>query len=174
MMVTTKQIKDLSNYVQSVVSNTSSAVWGAFYSNSTQTNASTSSTNAVTFNGADADNNGVSVVSNSRITVASAGVYNVQFSAQIDKTDSNDDPIEIWLSKNGNDVPSTNTKVTVTGNNAKYVAAWNFVLKLSANDYVELKWYSADINMRLVYEGSASNPARPSIPSVILTVTRAI
>lgn len=152
---------------------TTNTVWGSFYSTQTQTNAGSNTTNTVTFNNTDPDSSGVSV-SGSEISVNTTGVYNVQFSAQIDKTDSNDDTIEIWLAKNGNDISATNTQLYISGNNAKYVASWNFVLKLSANEYVQLKWYSADSQMRLYAQGESSNPSRPSIPSVILTVTRCL
>jgi hypothetical protein len=174
MLIHTKQIHGLQEYVQGTVGNSSNSVWGSFYSNSTQTNPSSTASNSITFDYTDPDSSGVSIVSNSRITVSQAGVYNIQFSAQIDKTDSNDDSIEIWLSKNGSNIPYTNTELYITGNNAKFVAAWNFVIKLNASDYVELKWYSADVNMRLIYQTSHTNPDRPSVPSVILTVTRAV
>jgi hypothetical protein len=115
---------------------------------------------------------GVSIVSNSRITIANAGIYNIQFSAQFDKTDSGDDKVDIWLSKNGSNVSNTNTETTLVGNNGKHVAAWNFVVAASAEDYFELCWYSADSQVFINYVAAASNPTRPAIPSVILTVTQ--
>lgn len=59
--------------------------------------------------------NGVSVVSGSRITLANAGIYNIQFSAQIDKSDAGNDDIDIWLAKNGANVSWTNTSQTLVG-----------------------------------------------------------
>jgi hypothetical protein len=113
---------------------------------------------------------GVSITSNSRITFAYPGIYNIQFSCQLEKTDSGKDSAEIWLRKNGADVPWSNTIVELDGNNAKSVAAWNFVEQITAaGHYLELMWYSSDANSRL-YAQTAS--ARPGIPSVILTVTQ--
>ena len=123
-------------------------------------------------NSYDPQSNGVYVTAGSRITVANTGVYNIQFSAQFDKTDSGRDDVEIWLSKNGTNVPDTSTIVADDGNNAKFVAAWNFVVPMNANDYVELKWYSDDLDMRLLARTAGTNPIRPAIPSVIATVTQ--
>ena len=119
-----------------------------------------------------AEANGVSIVSSSRITVANAGVYNIQFSAQMDKTDSANDNVDIWLSKNGTNVADSNTQFWVEGNNGKHLASWNFVLTLAANDYVQLMANSPDVNMRIVSLGTQSNPARPAVPSLIVTVTQ--
>jgi hypothetical protein len=114
---------------------------------------------------------GVSIASNSRITVANAGVYNIQFSAQLDKTDNNDDLVNIWLAINGTNVANSNTQVTVL-NGGKYLAAWNFVTTLAANDYAQIFVQSPDVNMRVVAVGTQTNPARPAVPSIIVTVTQ--
>jgi hypothetical protein len=115
---------------------------------------------------------GVSIASGSRITVANAGVYNIQFSAQLDKTDAGSDLVNIWFSKNGVNIPYSNTQVYVTGGNGKYLASWNFVLTLAANDYFQIMAQSPDTHMRVVASGTQSNPARPEVPSTIVTVTQ--
>jgi hypothetical protein len=119
-----------------------------------------------------AESNGTSIVSGSRITVANAGVYNIQFSAQLDKTDSNNDVVNIWFAKNGANIADSNTQVTVIGNGGKYLASWNFVLTLAANDYVQIMLQSPDTSMRVIASGTQSNPARPAIPSSIVTITQ--
>jgi hypothetical protein len=129
----------------------------------------------VTFNTVDSAL-GISIVGGSKITVTRTGVYNLQFSVQFDKTDSGQDTFELWLKKNGQPVDWSNTQVDANNNNAKVVAAWNFVLQLAAGDYLELAWWSADVNMRIFSQVAQPavpgvRPARPAIPSVILTVT---
>jgi hypothetical protein len=119
-----------------------------------------------------AEANGTSIVSGSRITVAHAGVYNIQFSAQLDKTDSNDDMVNIWFAKNGTNIADSNTQFLVQGNNGKHVASWNFVLTLAANDYVQIMLQSPDTSMRVIASGTQSNPARPAVPSSIVTITQ--
>ncbi len=146
------------------------AYWGSFWSTVEQLNTSTPvDIRTFTFNSNDPLNNGVTVVDYSKITVANAGVYNIQFSAQLEKTDSGTDTIEIWINKNNEIIPNTNTHVTLVGNTAKQVAAWNFLINLNANDYVELKWYSTDTAIKIHYHDVFTNPSRPTIPSIILT-----
>jgi hypothetical protein len=145
--------------------------FGSFYSTQDQTSAGANTANKMTLNTTDISN-GVSIVSNSRITIANAGVYNIQFSAQLDKTDSGDDVVDIWLCKNGSNVANSNTQTTLTGNNGKHVAAWNFFVNAAAGDYYELCWSSPDAAVFLNYVAAASTPTRPAIPSVILTVNK--
>jgi hypothetical protein len=129
----------------------------------------------MTFNNTDANSNGVSIVSNSRITFSSAGVYDIQFSTQVDRVSgSGTDTIDIWFRKNGVDVADSNTIVTVSGGAvaAKTVAAWNYVLQLNASDYVELMWRTSNINLELIADPAGTSPTRPAIPSVIASAVQ--
>lgn len=146
--------------------------WGSFWSTQTQDSAGVTAANVMTFNNTDSDSNGVSIVSNSRLTFSNTGVYNIQFSAQLDRTSgTGTDTIDIWFSKNGNNISDSNTRVTVAGSasQAKAIAAWNYQLELNAGDYIEIYWTSPDANIALVYAAPSSNPTRPAIPSVIAT-----
>lgn len=110
-----------------------------------------------------------------RITMAKAGTYNVQFSAQIYKAVSNNtEDIDIWLSQNGQNVANSNTQLTITndvGKTGKAVAAWNFFVKTTtANEYVEIMWSAANAVVSIPYVGPQTNPDRPGIPSLILSV----
>jgi hypothetical protein len=145
--------------------------YGSFYSTVDQTNGGASVANKMTYNTTDLSN-GVSIVSNSRITMANAGVYNIQFSAQLDKTDSGDDTVQIWLQKNGSNIANSNTETTLTGNAGKHVAAWNWFVNAAAGDYFEICWHSIDTSVFINYIAAASSPSRPAIPSIILTVNK--
>ena len=59
--------------------------------------------------------NGVSVVSDTDVQVDHAGVYNLQFSAQFEKSSANAQIINIWLRKNGSNLDWTNTVLTMDG-----------------------------------------------------------
>ena len=116
---------------------------------------------------------GVTVVAGSRFTVSQAGVYNLQFSAQIESSKGGSpETIDIWLSKNGTNVPDSNTQLSLNSNNGKIVAAWNFVETLDVGGYLELKWSVSAIEIQLVTTGAQTNPTRPSVPSVIVTMTQ--
>jgi len=145
--------------------------FGSFYSTQDQTSAGANTANKMTPNTTDISN-GVSIVSNSRITIANAGVYNIQFSAQLDKTDGGNDVVDIWLSKNGTNVANSNTQITLHSNDGKHVAAWNFFVNAAAGDYYELCWSSPDAAVFINYVASQSTPTRPATPSVILTVNK--
>lgn len=105
----------------------------------------------------------------SKIYVAEAGIYNFQFSAQLDKTGGGASTVYIWPRINGVNVPDSATKVVIDGPNNEIVPAWNFMLDMNANDYFELAWESSDDRVISPYEAATS--IYPGIPSIILTVT---
>ncbi len=144
--------------------------YGSFYDTTIQTNPTASTANKMLFNGVHQSKT-INVVSGD-VYVDYDGLYNIQFSSQIEKTDSGTDNIDIWLRYNGVDVPWTNTRIFLTGNNAKQIAAWNFYQPMTASSYFNIMWSSPDEQVRLYSEGTQSNPTRPAIPSVILTVDK--
>jgi len=144
-------------------------LYGAFSSTQTQTNASVSGINIMTVNTVDIPD-GFTVVSGSQITAQASGVYNLQFSAQLEKTTANAEIVEIFLRKNGVDVPNTNTELEIQGSSKRVVAAWNFFVPLASGEYAQLAWYSPDIHVQLVAVSGQTNPTRPAIPSVIITI----
>lgn len=144
--------------------------YGAFSDTTTQTAASINAAYAMTFNTTDAAN-GVSIGSpTSRIVVAEQGVYNIQFSAQLDKSSGSTGTIHIWLRKNGTNVANTASKVAIQGTAAETVAAWNFVIQLEATNYVELMWATDDTDV--ILHAASATSIWPAIPSVICTVTQ--
>jgi hypothetical protein len=144
--------------------------YGSFYDTTIQTNLIGNTGIAMKYN-TTSESNGVSIVDLTKVTFEAAGVYNIQFSAQFDKTDAGTDRVDIWLRQNGIDVPYSNTRLTSYNNNDKFVGSWNFMQSLNANDYLELIWASADTQMRIYSETELLVPPySPAIPSVILTV----
>ena len=145
--------------------------WGAFWSDVDQTNAGITSVNLMTVNNSDPSNNGVQIgATSSQIKVLNAGTYNFQFSAQFDKSDGGKDNVEVWFLKNGVNIPDSNSIFSLEGNNDKLIAALNFMVTLSANDYIQIAWFSADINLFLHHDVAGTSPTRPAVPSVIITV----
>jgi hypothetical protein len=146
--------------------------YGAFCSTASQTNLTPNVSRSMQLETTELSD-GVSVVSGSRITVANPGIYNLQFSAQLEKTDNGADTVYIWFKKNGTNVPRSNTAVDVlkqAGGSGKFVAAWNYIDNLVPNDYLEIVWQSDDITMLLPYVTASGN--LPEIPSVIATLTQ--
>ena len=142
----------------------------SFFDTTTQNNSA--KPNLMRFNTTDPWSAGIYVNSanKSRIVFEHPGVYNIQFSSQFTKTDSGTDFIDIWLRKNGSDVPMTNTELRSWGNDDRQVASWNFFVQVeNAGDYFELAWQSDDTNISML---STPSNGKPGIPSVILTVTQ--
>lgn len=109
---------------------------------------------------------------NDKIKFINPGIYNVQFSAQLDKTTAGSDFIVyIWIKQNDNDILNSNTAVTTLGgSNAKTVAAWNWFVSASAGDYVQLIWASNNADARIQY--NVSPTYGPAVPSLIVTANR--
>lgn len=148
--------------------------YGGFSDTTTQSG-SANTAYSIKFNTTDLAN-GFSIVSGSRITAQYTGIYNLQFSAQLDNQSNTNEVVDIWVAITGSNVPNSNTTVSINkaqaGNIGKLVAAWNYMIPLSASQYVELKWNTHGGNIILLATGSASNPTRPATPSVIATITQ--
>lgn len=142
---------------------------GSYFDTTTQANPVSNAINLFTFNSVVTQQAVTRGVPTSRIFVAQTGIYNFQFSAQLDKTGGSASAVYIWPRINGVNVPDSNTKIVIDGPNNEIVAAWNFVLVMEANDYFELAWEAADTNVVIPYVAATNN--RPAIPSIILTVT---
>jgi hypothetical protein len=118
--------------------------------------------------------NGVSVVSDSRITIANTGIYNLQFSVQLKNSSSQEHDATIWLRKNGTDVVGSAGFVSVAprhgGVDGHVLPAWNYLLDAVGGDYYELVWSVSDTAVTMHYYPGALPP--PSAASAIFTVTQ--
>ena len=110
----------------------------------------------------------------SQIVCANTGVYNIQFSSQMDKSDAGVDYVNFWLRRNGADVTESAGVISLQGNAPAYMmAAWNYLVQLVAGDVIELYWGSADVNMEIIHESAQTSPlAHPAVQSTILTITQ--
>ena len=143
--------------------------YGSFSSSTTQ-NLTINDITKLTLNTTELSN-GVTI-DVTKIQVVNAGVYNIQFSAQLNHTTGGLAVVTLWLRKNGLDVPRTSTDITITGNNAKTVMAWNFVDLANANDYYELIVSATDSFCQIYSDTARTSPIRPALPSLIVTVTQ--
>jgi len=153
----------ISNRINSPIAHAS------YYDTTTQTNPVANQVNLFRYNSVVSEFGITRGVPTSKIFVSNTGVYNFQFSAQIDKTVAGVDQMWIWPRINGVNVPDSATKINIQGNAEAEVAAWNFLLVMQAGDYFELAWQSPEDKMIILAEPAASN--YPGIPSIIMTVT---
>ena len=163
------------SYTQSINNATSSfgvtSYYGSFLHTASIILSVTSASYSASFNTTDfAYGVSISGSNQDKIKVANSGVYNIQFSAQFDKTNSANATVYVWLRKNGTDIPISNTGLTLGGGaNDSAVAAWNFFVSASANDYYQLMFAATYNNARVLYTTPLLGPA---VPSLILTVNR--
>ena len=147
---------------------------GSFYDTTNQTGVA-GSVLTMGLNNSDPWNNGVSLVSGSQITIANPGVYNIQFSAQMQKTAGNTAThIHIWLAQNGVSVPNSASQIGFPSNSIYVVPAWNFFFKTTvANEYVQLKWeINSNVDNAIVIQSAAATGDIPAIPGLIVTVNQ--
>jgi hypothetical protein len=146
--------------------------YGAFQSTVDQTAAAANTAYAMTLNTVDYAN-GVSVASNSRITVAEAGIWNLQWSGQFQNTDSQLHDVRVWLKINGTVVTGSTGFISIPnshgGIDGHSIAGWNYFLSLNTNDYVEL-WWETD-NTAISIQAYAASGNYPSTASIIATMS---
>jgi len=146
--------------------------YGAFQSTVDQTAAAANTAYAMTLNTVDYAN-GVSVASNSRITVAGAGIWNLQWSGQFENTDSQDHDVRVWLKINGTVVTGSTGFFAVPSKhgsvNGHSLVGWNYFLSLDATDYVELWWETDNTQVSIQTYAAAGN--YPSTASLIATMS---
>jgi hypothetical protein len=141
---------------------------GSYFDTTTQPNPVADTVNLFTYNSSVSEQGVTRGVPTSKIYVSQTGLYNFQFSAQLDKSGGSASAVYIWPRINGVNVPDSATKIVIDGPNNEIVAAWNFVLVMQANDYFELAWQSSDTDVIIPYVAASGNI--PAIPSIILSV----
>jgi len=146
--------------------------FGSFYDTTNQTAAAINTAYAVTFNTTDLSEGVYRGSPTSRIYVDEPGVYNFQFSAQLDKTAGGVGIFDFWIRVNGADIANSTGRVRIQGNNAELVTAWNFLTRMKAGDYFELMWAVDDTSCQITAFPAAA--PHPGVPSVILTVSNNI
>jgi hypothetical protein len=148
---------------------------GAFQDSTDQTAANTTTAYAVTFNTTDFSN-GVTIASNSRITVADSGIWNLQFSIQFTNTTNLSQDVDVWFRVNGTNAANSNSRFGFAprkGASDPYhiIAAMNYFLSLNATDYVEIMWRPTDIGVQIEQYAASASPTRPAVPSAIVTMS---
>ena len=144
--------------------------YGVFYDMTDQTAAGVNTATAVTFDTTDGAFGVRRGSTPSQIFVDNPGVYNFQFSAQIDNTSGGDVLLYIWADINGTAVPNTMSRWRIKGNDSEMVPALNFELQMKGGDYFRLMW--AVDNTNAILDTFAATAFGPATPSVILTVTQ--
>lgn len=168
----------LDNFTQSLISSDGgqflSAPYGAFQYIGTQSAPAANTATLILLRTTDYANR-VSIAS-SRITVELPGIYNFQFSVQVQNFDNAPQDMFVWLRQNGVDIVGS---TGVIGAQARKTAldpyhdikGWNYFLSMNAGDYVEL--YYSVTNALVTIESYVASvlPTKPSTASVVATMS---
>lgn len=139
----------------------------------TQSAASTTAAYPITLNTL-LESNHMTFQSGSRVVIERDGVYDWQFSLQMQNTDSQHQTVDIWFRKNGSDIADSNSKIDVPpkhgSDNGVIVPAWNFMTSLVEGDYLEMVWRTTSTLVTMPTLAAGTSPTRPRTPAVIVSV----
>lgn len=117
---------------------------------------------------------GITYTNTSQIVAPVKGFYEFNWSIQLDKSGGGTSPCDIWLRKNGQDLPRSGGQVVVVAQNGETLPFVNYFLDLNANDYIQVVFASSDATMTATNFPAWSTPTnpytRPSIPAIITTI----
>jgi hypothetical protein len=177
----TFKINPFTSKLDEVNTGGSQLLWGSFYDTTQQIASVANTAYSVGINTTDPDSHGVSIASGSRITFARSGVYSITYSVQFVNTSTSIHDVDIWLRKNGGgsagNVTASSSKFSVIsshgGIDGYVIGCVNYVLKLAADDYLELIWSTANVAASIQsIPLQASGPAHPASPGIILTAVQ--
>lgn len=124
------------------------------------------------------DSNGISILVDDTygtpnvIAFDKAGVYNIQFSAQLQRSSGgSSQQVSIWLRQNEVDIANSNTHLNVQANAGYLVASWNFFVSVGDGEGVQIMWTQTDA-INIQYVAADLVIPHPATPSVILTVNK--
>jgi len=120
--------------------------------------------------------NEVSLQAGSKITVANAGIYNLQFSVQVQNAGNAPYDIFIWLKQNGTDITGSTGKVGLParknpGDPFHDIKGWNYFLSMNAGDYVQIYWSTTNAAVTIETYAASGTPTKPSTASVVATLS---
>jgi hypothetical protein len=153
-------------------------VYGAFSSYTSQSTTANTAT-LMTLSQTDFAN-GVYLSSN-KIYAPTTGIYNFQFSAQIQNTDNASQDLFIWL-RQGND-GGASTDITGStgvvglpprksvGDPFHTITGWNYFVSMATNDYIQIYWSTTSANVSIPFYAASGSPTKPSTASVVATLS---
>jgi hypothetical protein len=147
--------------------------YGAFSSNQDQTAIANTAT-LMTLNTTDFANE-VSIAT-SKITVVNAGIYNLQFSVQLENSNNAPQDVFIWLKQNGTDIVGSTGKIGMParknpGDPFHNIVGWNYFVSMTAGQYVEIYWSTTSADVSIQFYAASGSPTKPATQSVVATMS---
>jgi hypothetical protein len=147
--------------------------YGAFSSDQDQTAIANTAT-LMTLNTTDFANE-VSIAT-SKITVVNAGIYNLQFSVQLENSNNAPQDVFIWLKQNGTDIVGSTGKVGMParknpGDPFHSIVGWNYFVSMTAGQYIEIYWSTTSADVSIQFYAASGSPTKPATQSVVATLS---
>ena len=160
-----------------------SAPYGSFYDTTTHTALANTAT-SMTLNSQDVAQQ-VSIVDGYKVTVVYPGIYNMQFSVQVENSTADEQELDIWIrqfNRDGTpyfapdgDLPGSTGAITVVKKhgsvNGATIAGWNYFLTMQGGDYIQMMYSVTDAGVTLPSRLAQTGPVRPGTSSVVLTMS---
>lgn len=143
--------------------------YGKFFSNSTQLNPVANAVNTISFPNT-VLSDGITT-SGTSITFANAGVYTITYEVQATTTSGGGGNIDIWISSNATNLPNSNSITTLEGGGDSLIINRSFLVSVTANGVIQVKWSSPVSSMRLVATAAQTGPIRPATNSANFLAT---
>jgi hypothetical protein len=145
-------------------------------SNQDQTNPSITGANQLSFN-QPIITQGVRVENTNEIWFEKSGQYLVTFTLQVTNRGNAEQEFEVWAGYNGTNYPLSNTRFDIPARKSGSVWAHIvpaitgiFTVANPQTEYLTIKWWASSTDVYLEHYAAGTNPTRPEIPSVIMTI----
>jgi len=106
--------------------------------------------------------------STSRIEVSIGGIYNFQYSGQLESTNSSSKNFFLWIRRDGVDIGYSTRAYSISGSSTYRSLAYSFNIDMQAGQYLELIAAASDTSLDIGAD-TATSP-HPGIPSSVMTV----
>jgi len=114
--------------------------------------------------------NGVYLSGGTKIRVTQYGIYNIAYSAQIERTSAagGQADVTIWAKLNGNDIVRSSSTISLISNSAYQLPFVSYIVEMNQNDYLEFYFSSNSQYAQLTALSGLTSPTRPDAPSLII------
>jgi len=143
--------------------------YAEFFATADQTATLSDTAYSVTFNGSGPTQQ-ISVVSNTRVTFAETGLYQITLNAQVLSTNSSAKTVSFWYSKNGTNIANTTRLLSLASNNEYLPLSMTHSISVLAGEYMEIKW--ATTSTTAVLKAAPATEYYPASPSVQLIIAQ--
>jgi uncharacterized protein YjdB len=152
----------------SALEDTSTFAYGAFADFTDQTQTTTNTAKAITWNTTAYSKHIAIGTPTSRIVFSKAGKYKIDFTAQLSSASANAKTFWFWPRINGTDITGSTMRITLHDNSEAKTVARSGIFQINNGDYLEAMWAADNLDTSL--ETYAATAFAPSVPSVTLMV----